>query len=163
MPTPYTVAPSSLQTPILMRRRAPIACSKCRKRKIKCEPSSSSSDAPDGPCTRCLSRGFRCEYIPVSEQEPAVSDPQGTSPRDDVQLYFWADFPVSPQPTQSMPETSPAPYGAPSLRTRQRPSRLPPSAAVQPDFGAPMPGPLMSGAGAPSVQMGLYHPGAAYV
>ncbi|KAJ7073314.1 hypothetical protein B0H15DRAFT_957299 [Mycena belliarum] len=160
MSTPYTAAPSSLRTPILMRRRAPIACSKCRKRKIKCEPSSSSSDAPDGPCARCLSRGFRCEYISVSEQELAVSNPQVTcksSPHEDVQLYLWADLPVAPQPTRSIPETSPAPYGAP---TRPRPSPLPPSAAV-PDtsgFGAPMPGHFMCGAGAPSVHMGLYHP-----
>ncbi|KAJ6586429.1 hypothetical protein DFH09DRAFT_256206 [Mycena vulgaris] len=53
-----TTAPS----PFCERKRACMACSNCRRRKIKCVNDDSARD----PCERCSKRGFNCEYVAVS-------------------------------------------------------------------------------------------------
>ncbi|KAJ6586483.1 hypothetical protein DFH09DRAFT_1359788 [Mycena vulgaris] len=67
----------SLQGPPLARRRTSIACSKCRKRKIKCTPS---GDGPHDPCARCLRRGLQCKYVAVSERVDQAA-PGPSTPR----------------------------------------------------------------------------------
>ncbi|KAJ7087088.1 hypothetical protein C8R44DRAFT_900732 [Mycena epipterygia] len=63
-----------------VRRRLNIACTNCRKRKIKCV--TVDLDAPPGesPCARCEKKGLVCEYVPAGEQEvPAIFLPVGSS------------------------------------------------------------------------------------
>ncbi|KAJ7141745.1 hypothetical protein C8R43DRAFT_1238384 [Mycena crocata] len=50
------------------RRRAYIACSNCRKRKIKCV---TVSDADYRPCTRCSQKGLTCEYMAAADEPPS--------------------------------------------------------------------------------------------
>ncbi|KAJ7663568.1 hypothetical protein B0H17DRAFT_1143977 [Mycena rosella] len=63
---------SNLSTPptssklFTKRRRAYVACTTCRKRKIRCV---TVSDADYEPCTRCAQKGLKCEYATVSEYE----------------------------------------------------------------------------------------------
>ncbi|KAJ7468242.1 hypothetical protein B0H11DRAFT_2284192 [Mycena galericulata] len=64
-------APKTYSQTFSKRRRAFVACSNCRKRKIKCV---TASDADDNPCTRCLKKGLTCEYAPVSDNEYSASD-----------------------------------------------------------------------------------------
>ncbi|KAF7300883.1 C6 finger domain [Mycena kentingensis (nom. inval.)] len=47
------------------RRRVIIACTNCRKRKVRCL---TAEDSPVHPCTRCVAKGLRCEYITVTDQ-----------------------------------------------------------------------------------------------
>ncbi|CAK5283026.1 unnamed protein product [Mycena citricolor] len=47
------------------RRRAYMACTNCRQRKIKCI---TSSDGDFRPCTRCAKRNLQCEYVAVPEE-----------------------------------------------------------------------------------------------
>ncbi|KAJ7718358.1 hypothetical protein DFH07DRAFT_333863 [Mycena maculata] len=59
------------------RRRAFVACSNCRKRKIKCV---TASDADDDPCTRCSQKGLTCEYAAVSENDSASESSRPNTP-----------------------------------------------------------------------------------
>ncbi|KAJ7439768.1 hypothetical protein FB451DRAFT_1191958 [Mycena latifolia] len=58
------------------RPRASIACASCRKRKVKCTPS---SIAPDDPCTGCMRRGSSCEYLTIPEQMHRAPPRRSTS------------------------------------------------------------------------------------
>ncbi|KAJ7191924.1 hypothetical protein GGX14DRAFT_578516 [Mycena pura] len=53
------------------RRRAYIACSNCRRRKIKCI---TTSDADYRPCTRCSQKGLTCEYIAVPDDDSPTAE-----------------------------------------------------------------------------------------
>ncbi|KAJ7263081.1 hypothetical protein C8J57DRAFT_1470985 [Mycena rebaudengoi] len=46
------------------RRRAVIACSNCRKRKVRCV---TSEKPPQNPCERCTRRRLACQYVTVAE------------------------------------------------------------------------------------------------
>ncbi|KAJ7499009.1 hypothetical protein FB451DRAFT_1384756 [Mycena latifolia] len=62
------------------RRRAMIACTNCRKRKIKCV---TSEEPPRNPCARCTKRSLPCEYVSVEEDSPTESPlslPPGSYP-----------------------------------------------------------------------------------
>ncbi|CAL1698217.1 unnamed protein product [Somion occarium] len=48
--------PNSSKTP----RRVPMACTFCRKRKLKCDGRKTS-------CANCERRGIPCSYVPVAE------------------------------------------------------------------------------------------------
>ncbi|KAJ7469044.1 hypothetical protein FB451DRAFT_1478837 [Mycena latifolia] len=50
----------------LWRRRTLMACSNCRRLKIKCKPPDETRRAP---CERCARRGTACEYISVINQQ----------------------------------------------------------------------------------------------
>ncbi|TRM68019.1 hypothetical protein BD626DRAFT_109865 [Schizophyllum amplum] len=50
--------------PLIRQQRALVACTHCRQRKIKCEPS---SDRSGTACKRCQKQGLFCEYKAVSE------------------------------------------------------------------------------------------------
>ncbi|KAJ7619719.1 hypothetical protein FB45DRAFT_1096180 [Roridomyces roridus] len=58
-----------------LRKRTPIACIHCRKRKIKCK----ATNGYDKPCERCTRRKFDCEYISVAEE--SERSPASTSTR----------------------------------------------------------------------------------
>jgi hypothetical protein len=74
------------------RRRAPIACRLCRKRKIKVRPPFSISfpysiidntilqcitdeNPPHGPCERCTRKNLTCEYVPVGDEDMLSNPP----------------------------------------------------------------------------------------
>nr|GAT53179.1 predicted protein [Mycena chlorophos] len=57
----------SVLFPNAPRSRVPVACVRCRRRKIKCKIS---NDAQS--CERCTKKGFQCEYIPVNDPRNAV-------------------------------------------------------------------------------------------
>ncbi|KAG7097061.1 hypothetical protein E1B28_004449 [Marasmius oreades] len=60
----------------IRRRRAPMACRNCRKRKIKCV---TNEDPPHNPCERCTRKGLHCEYVAVGDETPP-SSPNGPPP-----------------------------------------------------------------------------------
>ncbi|CAK5275074.1 unnamed protein product [Mycena citricolor] len=62
--------------PFTKRRRAYMACTNCRQRKIKCI---TSSEGDSRPCTRCAKRKLHCEYVAVPE-ELAYQHEQSHSP-----------------------------------------------------------------------------------
>ncbi|KAJ7478286.1 hypothetical protein FB451DRAFT_1172621 [Mycena latifolia] len=51
---------------ISMRRRTILACSNCRKRKIRCI---TTEQPPKNPCARCVKKGLTCEYVAAPEGE----------------------------------------------------------------------------------------------
>ncbi|KAJ6478571.1 hypothetical protein C8R47DRAFT_1198494 [Mycena vitilis] len=56
-------------------QRNRIACSNCRRRKVKCV---TKEKQPRSPCERCLREGTTCEYIPASPTEERSSPPPTT-------------------------------------------------------------------------------------
>ncbi|KAJ7823718.1 hypothetical protein B0H14DRAFT_3469889 [Mycena olivaceomarginata] len=66
--------PSSVLSLFTKRRRAFLACTECRKRKIKCV------SVPDTdsyrPCTRCTQKGIKCEYYAVPDNYHPSSQPR---------------------------------------------------------------------------------------
>ncbi|KAF7368371.1 C6 finger domain [Mycena venus] len=61
-----TNAPFALQ-----RRRTLMACSNCRRRKMRCI---TTEQPPTNPCARCTKKGLPCEYVAVDQDdEPAMS------------------------------------------------------------------------------------------
>ncbi|KAF8173342.1 hypothetical protein K438DRAFT_1980890 [Mycena galopus ATCC 62051] len=66
-----TNAPPPYLPPIfLTRRRVIIACTHCRKRKIRCL---TPEDPPQNPCNRCAKKGLHCEYITIADQRDESS------------------------------------------------------------------------------------------
>ncbi|KAJ6536908.1 hypothetical protein B0H19DRAFT_1079308 [Mycena capillaripes] len=63
--------------PFLTRRRVIIACTHCRKRKIRCL---TAEDPPLHPCDRCTAKGRKCEYITITNQKAGS---RKNSPPDD--------------------------------------------------------------------------------
>ncbi|KAK7042102.1 hypothetical protein R3P38DRAFT_305443 [Favolaschia claudopus] len=47
-------------------KRTDLACSHCRRRRVKCKIS---KDNPQEPCERCVKRQLCCQYMSVAEQE----------------------------------------------------------------------------------------------
>ncbi|KAF8198764.1 hypothetical protein K438DRAFT_693563 [Mycena galopus ATCC 62051] len=78
------------------RRRTIIACSCCRRRKIRCI---TSEQPPINPCTHCKRKSLNCEYVAVADPE----DYSSSSPRSPPAGDILAD-PNSPlQPTSWTP------------------------------------------------------------
>ncbi|KAJ7443823.1 hypothetical protein FB451DRAFT_1434926 [Mycena latifolia] len=109
MPLP-TFSTNNLQNPtpfVLRLRRTTMACSNCRKQKIKCKPRETLSVA----CERCAARGLECEYVSVSEQEEDYRSATSSKPRKGHR-----EAPLPP----------PLPYtGPPPLNQRPRYAGLP--------------------------------------
>ncbi|KAJ7892713.1 hypothetical protein B0H13DRAFT_2339942 [Mycena leptocephala] len=72
------------------RRRAHIACTNCRRRKIKCIKLSDDDDY--GPCAMCAPKGLPCEYAPV----PKDSQP-GMHPKIALHLHPATLGPTNPE------------------------------------------------------------------
>ncbi|KAF8145389.1 hypothetical protein K438DRAFT_547564 [Mycena galopus ATCC 62051] len=68
--------PASPAIFVLRRRRTNVACSNCRKRKIKCI---TSGDPPQEPCERCARRGLACQYTTIGDQDSGLD--AGPPPR----------------------------------------------------------------------------------
>ncbi|KAF8145743.1 hypothetical protein K438DRAFT_1781658 [Mycena galopus ATCC 62051] len=67
----HTKAPLPFLSPIfLTRRRVIIACTNCRKRKIRCV---TPEDPPQHPCNRCAKKGLKCQYITIANQRDEAS------------------------------------------------------------------------------------------
>ncbi|KAJ6586477.1 hypothetical protein DFH09DRAFT_1143484, partial [Mycena vulgaris] len=140
MPDPHV----SLQGPPLARRRTSIACSKCRKRKIKCTPS---SDGPHDPCARCLRGGFQCEYVAVSEQVDQTA-PGPSTPREGAHVTVpppsgplhdprgrssWEDA-FQRNPTSEFGDTEPPSYVPFPYARHPQPSAPHPSPSIPPSW-----------------------------
>ncbi|KAJ7434466.1 hypothetical protein FB451DRAFT_1571956 [Mycena latifolia] len=161
--TSSQLSPSSI--PALARTRTPLACSNCRRRKIKvCTPG---TEASEGPCARCRRRGLRCEYLTVSEQAeqstpgpPSQADAHYVrkSPSDAElgHLFPWAQAPLH---TGVFAPASPPDYmlfAPPTLHVQPRSITLP-LLSSRPDMRGPGFSPLlMDSDAAPSRDMGQY-------
>ncbi|KAF7326432.1 C6 finger domain [Mycena sanguinolenta] len=76
-------------------RRAMIACTNCRRRKIKCV---TSEEPAQHPCARCTKKGLVCEYIAVDE----TTTPE--SPTQPLLLPpYYAAAPAAPYTTPGIP------------------------------------------------------------
>ncbi|KAJ7451328.1 hypothetical protein FB451DRAFT_1186270 [Mycena latifolia] len=65
-----------------MKRRAPVACVNCRKRKVKCIPP---ADSPHNPCERCTRRSLQCEYRSVADEVSLYNSSRDGSSMNPVQ------------------------------------------------------------------------------
>ncbi|KAJ7744532.1 hypothetical protein DFH07DRAFT_26918 [Mycena maculata] len=87
------------------RRRAMIACTNCRKRKIKCV---TTEEPPRRPCARCTKRNLGCEYIAVE------LDDYSTSPAPESPVSPSSTYPLPPNPSYPNPGVpSPTQYYSP--------------------------------------------------
>ncbi|KAJ7500599.1 hypothetical protein B0H11DRAFT_2189440, partial [Mycena galericulata] len=82
-------SPNQSQEFLPTRQRVYMACTHCRKRKVRCI---TTEESYDKPCERCVRRGFKCEYVPVS------APPQSPAPRRDPRAPSYMSNP-SNQPT----------------------------------------------------------------
>ncbi|KAJ7858342.1 hypothetical protein B0H14DRAFT_2577755 [Mycena olivaceomarginata] len=70
-----TRPPPPFLPPVFTRpRRVIIACTNCRKRKIRCL---TLEDTPVNPCDRCSKKGLKCEYVTITNQR---EDSESTNP-----------------------------------------------------------------------------------
>ncbi|KAJ7507708.1 hypothetical protein B0H11DRAFT_137463 [Mycena galericulata] len=138
------------------RRRAMIACTNCRKRKIKCV---TSEEPPRRPCARCTKRNLGCEYVAVEEDLPTADSPV-------TPTYPPPNNPSVPYPNHGVPPSGgyyPPPnnqYGG-GVWDPAQPQRHPgyptspqnpvPGYGQSPTYG---PGPYASPPGYPSVPYG---------
>ncbi|KAJ7096027.1 hypothetical protein C8R43DRAFT_264629 [Mycena crocata] len=65
-PSPSPTTTSSALSLFTKRRRAHVACTHCRQRKIKCVTPDENAYTP---CSRCTKRGFACSYVSVAAQQ----------------------------------------------------------------------------------------------
>ncbi|KAJ7768901.1 hypothetical protein B0H16DRAFT_273091 [Mycena metata] len=91
------------------RRRALIACSHCRTRKLRCI---SAEQPPKAPCTRCQKHNLTCEYVSTEHDTSSTSS---QSPK----FVYW-DVPDSP-PASISPHQSDFAYRAPPPLPYTRP------------------------------------------
>ncbi|KAJ7620355.1 hypothetical protein FB45DRAFT_871385 [Roridomyces roridus] len=49
----------------VLRKRVYVACTNCRRLKIRCD---TTEEALDTPCERCARRGLQCQYLTVNEE-----------------------------------------------------------------------------------------------
>ncbi|KAF8211203.1 hypothetical protein K438DRAFT_27901 [Mycena galopus ATCC 62051] len=115
------------------RRRAMIACTNCRRRKIKCV---TTEEPPQRPCARCTKRGLGCEYVAVDEPTTPESPSRPlASPSYNAPGYYGS-------PGVSSPGYMP-PYASPPSQP-QYPGSWNPPPQSQPVYGYPGPGPSPS-------------------
>ncbi|KAF8124278.1 hypothetical protein K438DRAFT_1977603 [Mycena galopus ATCC 62051] len=70
----HSMGPPPFLPPIFSaRRRVIIACTNCRKRKIRCI---TTEDPPQTPCNRCAKKNLQCEYITIANQRDGASTNQ---------------------------------------------------------------------------------------
>ncbi|KAJ7479015.1 hypothetical protein FB451DRAFT_1395622 [Mycena latifolia] len=82
--TPPLVVLPSIFT---QRRRVIVACTNCRKRKVKCL---ASENPPQSSCKRCLEKGIVCEYVAVGEDKMTRSQPLERVSESPVYASRWA-------------------------------------------------------------------------
>ncbi|KAJ6532958.1 hypothetical protein B0H19DRAFT_1272626 [Mycena capillaripes] len=165
--------PDASSNPFMKRRRAYVACSNCRKRKIKCV---TVSEVDYRPCTRCAQKGLKCEYFttPEDDQSDTVSPPEIQPPARDRDDRGWTPQPITP------PSAGISGYLSSSRGSGARPNPVPPAGNPRYPY-RPRPDPTMPatssapwgqqqppsqhqqpGSGYPPAQMGfapMQHPG----
>ncbi|KAJ7852357.1 hypothetical protein B0H14DRAFT_2580971 [Mycena olivaceomarginata] len=79
----------------MKRRRAYVACSNCRKRKVKCI---TPSEVDYNPCTRCAQKGLKCEYFasPDDDVSSAPTPPPQIQPSSRYSEPGWSPQPITP-------------------------------------------------------------------
>ncbi|KAJ6514255.1 hypothetical protein C8R47DRAFT_569313 [Mycena vitilis] len=89
--------PSVPRVFVLRSKRTNLACSNCRRRKIKCVPR---NDSTQEPCERCSKRGLTCEFVAIGGADAHdTSDHASTS-------YAPPASANSPSPPSQFPPTS---------------------------------------------------------
>ncbi|KAK7061643.1 hypothetical protein R3P38DRAFT_3166623 [Favolaschia claudopus] len=90
------------------RRRAMIACSNCRRRKIKCV---TTEEPPRKPCQRCTKRGLVCEYVAVEDDEPDTTPESPPPPLPSHTSLPLQHSPPGAHMRGQYPPSQPTPYG----------------------------------------------------
>ncbi|KAJ7698266.1 hypothetical protein B0H17DRAFT_1260061 [Mycena rosella] len=136
-----------------IRRRTILACSNCRKRKIRCI---TTEQPPSNPCARCTKKNIPCEYVAAAEPEyypaerPQTPNPDrghsrmhsSSAPRP-MKPSMPANFSSGREAAPPLPYTGPPPIVmTPTGWAYVAPSRRGPSSAyVNPRTSTPVPGP----------------------
>ncbi|KAF8206836.1 hypothetical protein K438DRAFT_2013892 [Mycena galopus ATCC 62051] len=94
-------SPRFIPPPLLTRRRVIIACTNCRKRKIRCL---NAEDMPSKPCDRCTTKGLDCRYVTIGNERDASSPNENR--KQDVDLNSTSSgsppaYPPSPYQSSS--------------------------------------------------------------
>ncbi|CAN8100063.1 unnamed protein product [Discula destructiva] len=95
------------------RQRTSIACSYCRRRKIRC----SGYGTSDGVCSNCRKTGNKCVFQPVSNAAttafvPVSAIPGGVAPGTPLYGAFGQPLPQGPGDGRGGPPLPPPPHGA---------------------------------------------------
>ncbi|KAJ7275750.1 hypothetical protein C8J57DRAFT_1589863 [Mycena rebaudengoi] len=90
-------------SPFVKRRRAYVACTNCRQRKVRCV---SPSEVGDEPCNRCSKRGLKCEYIAIPDNQETSSGGDSTTTPEPLSGSNSPDGPP-PAPYTSVSSTLP--------------------------------------------------------
>ncbi|KAJ7638728.1 hypothetical protein FB45DRAFT_410263 [Roridomyces roridus] len=133
LPKPLTMSDPAATNALLMnrRRRAMIACTNCRKRKIKCV---TTEEPPRRPCARCTKRSLCCEYVAVEEDYSSLSSQSqhdASPPSHSSQLSPTAQYAPSPSSSNSYhhQQVPSRYYTTPSSHHAVDPSQYPRAAA----------------------------------
>ncbi|KAJ7685903.1 hypothetical protein B0H17DRAFT_1137248 [Mycena rosella] len=116
MPATFVPASRPAQHPA-KRRRTVLACTHCRKRKVRCV---TKEQPPQSPCDRCAKRGFTCEYSLAERDAESVAEP--VPPMAWVPPLTAPDFSrrARPQPLPHISASSVTPPSIPlTLRSNQ--------------------------------------------
>ncbi|KAJ6579233.1 hypothetical protein DFH09DRAFT_339250 [Mycena vulgaris] len=80
---------------IALRRRTILACSNCRKRKIRCI---TTEQPPKNPCARCVKKHLPCEYVAAPEPDYSSSTSASQTPEFPISDLPHADTGSGPSP-----------------------------------------------------------------
>ncbi|KAJ7448926.1 hypothetical protein FB451DRAFT_1187432 [Mycena latifolia] len=144
MSYPYLPANSArapMPPPGVRGLRATIACSNCRKHKMKCKPT---DDNLIAPCERCARRGLTCEYVSVNDQRDELVSGADATPAEttsDSRRGHRAPAPLpytGPPPANQLPRYAGQPLpplGQPSTHFAH-PNPTSPGATQGPNYSA---------------------------
>ncbi|KAJ7113643.1 hypothetical protein C8R44DRAFT_741226 [Mycena epipterygia] len=118
---------------IIKRRRTILACSNCRRRKIRCI---TTEQPPTKPCQRCTKKGLHCEYVAATDYE---DNPSSTTQVPEMPLSNPPSLGTTSSANRSqglmrapsLPYTGPPPlnrrprYSSPSAPAYISPGQLP--------------------------------------
>ncbi|KAJ6562716.1 hypothetical protein DFH09DRAFT_1478702 [Mycena vulgaris] len=99
----------------IKRRRTILACSNCRKRKIRCI---TTEQPPNNPCARCTKRNIECEYVATTDPDKYSNYP----PAPDIRTASPAPIAMrwAPPLTRARGTTAPPlPYTGPPPSSRR--------------------------------------------
>ncbi|KAJ7493909.1 hypothetical protein FB451DRAFT_1360565 [Mycena latifolia] len=133
----------------IKQRRAAMACTNCRRRKVRCL---TTEWFPTQPCERCRRKRLTCEYLRVAEEEQHSNS---ASPSSDI---FLSDLPeVGGMPMASTPPI-PAPNSSRELGSAPPLPYTGPPPLNRPLRGVPYYDPVLPAAHRPSMQPAYLNP-----
>ncbi|CAK5281283.1 unnamed protein product [Mycena citricolor] len=101
-----TAQPNRYNAPNPGHQRNRIACTNCRRRKLKCAPTDKELRQP---CERCAREGATCDFVTIPRDDPAPTrEPIWTQPLDPASFSRGAQESWNHEPNQQQP----SPYGA---------------------------------------------------